>query len=74
MRDALADLDQRWIVSASRRFHRRDVKRITVVANDHTLRLDSHDPRKLWRMPRPALTALHELRSASRSSDLWERR
>jgi hypothetical protein len=34
------------------------VARVTVVANDHKLSLGSRDPWKLWRMPRPALTAL----------------
>ncbi len=58
MRDALADLDTRWIVSALEALRRRDVKRVTVVANDHILTLGSRDPWKLWRMPRAALTAL----------------
>jgi hypothetical protein len=58
IRDALADLDRRWIVSALAALRRRDIGRITVVANDHRLTLGSRDPWKLWRMPRPALTAL----------------
>jgi hypothetical protein len=58
IRDALADLDRRWIVSALDALRRRDVARVTVVANDHKLSLGSRDPWKLWRMPRPALTAL----------------
>lgn len=58
MRDALADLDRRWIVSALDALRRRDIARITVVANDHRLTLGARDPWKLWRMPRPALTAL----------------
>jgi hypothetical protein len=58
LRDALADLDKRWIVSALEALRRRDVGRVTVVANDHRLSLGTRDPWKLWRMPRPALTAL----------------
>jgi hypothetical protein len=58
MRDALADLDKRWIVSALDALRRREVQRVTVVANDHRLTLGSRDPWKLWRMPRAALTAL----------------
>jgi hypothetical protein len=58
LRDSLADLDRRWIVSALDALRRRDVRRVTVVANDHKLSLSSRDPWKLWRMPRPALTAL----------------
>ena len=58
LRDALADLDRRWIVSALEALRRRDIGRVTVVANDHRLSLGSRDPWKLWRMPRPALTAL----------------
>jgi hypothetical protein len=58
IRDALADLDRRWIKSALDALRRRDIGRITVVANDHRLTLGTRDPWKLWRMPRPALTAL----------------
>ena len=58
IRDALADLDRRWILSALDALRRRDIGRITVIANDHRLTLGSRDPWKLWRMPRPALTAL----------------
>ena len=58
IRDALADLDHRWIASALDALRRRDVARVTVIANDHRLSLGSRDPWKLWRMPRPALTAL----------------
>ena len=58
LREALADLDRRWIVSALDALRRRDIGRVTVVANDHRLTLGSRDPWKLWRMPRPALTAL----------------
>lgn len=58
IRDALADLDRRWIVSALDALRRRDIGRVTVVANDHRLTLGARDPWKLWRMPRPALTAL----------------
>jgi hypothetical protein len=58
IREALADLDRRWIVSALEALRRRDIGRVTVVANDHRLTLGSRDPWKLWRMPRPALTAL----------------
>jgi hypothetical protein len=58
IREALADLDRRWIVSALDALRRGDVARVTVVANDHCLTLGSRDPWKLWRMPRPALTAL----------------
>jgi hypothetical protein len=58
IRDALADLDRRWIVSALDALRRRDIGRVTVVANDHRLTLGSRDPWKLWRMPRAALTAL----------------
>ena len=58
IREALADLDRRWIVSALHALRRRDIGRVTVVANDHLLSLGSRDPWKLWRMPRPALTAL----------------
>ena len=58
IRDALVDLDRRWIASALEALRRRDVGRITVVANDHWLSVGSRDPWKLWRMPRPALTAL----------------
>jgi hypothetical protein len=56
--EALADLDRRWIVSALDALRRRDIGRVTVVANDHKLSLGLRDPWKLWRMPRPALTAL----------------
>ena len=58
LRDALADLDRRWIVGALEALRRRDIGRVTVVANDHRLSLGTRDPWKLWRMPRPALTAL----------------
>jgi hypothetical protein len=58
IREALADLDRRWIVSALDALRRRDIGRVTVVANDHRLTLGTRDPWKLWRMPRPALTAL----------------
>jgi hypothetical protein len=58
IRDALADADRRWISSALEALRRRDIGRVTVVANDHSLSLGSRDPWKLWRMPRPALTAL----------------
>jgi len=58
IREALADVDRRWIVSALDALRRRDIGRITVVANDHRLTLGLRDPWKLWRMPRPALTAL----------------
>jgi hypothetical protein len=58
MRDALADVDRRWIAGALDALRRRDVARVTVIANDHKLSLGSRDPWKLWRMPRPALTAL----------------
>ena len=58
IRDALADLDRRWIVGALDALRRRDIGRVTVVANDHRLSLGTRDPWKLWRMPRPALTAL----------------
>jgi hypothetical protein len=58
IREALADLDRRWIVSALDALRRRDIGRVTVLANDHRLTLGSRDPWKLWRMPRPALTAL----------------
>jgi hypothetical protein len=58
MRDALADVDRRWIVGALEALRRREIGRVTVVANDHRLSLGTRDPWKLWRMPRPALTAL----------------
>jgi hypothetical protein len=58
IREALAELDRRWIVSALDALRRRDIGRVTVVANDHRLTLGSRDPWKLWRMPRPALTGL----------------
>ena len=57
-RDALADADKRWIVRALAALRRGDVDRVTVVANDHKLSLGPRDRLKLWRMPRPALTAL----------------
>ncbi|HEU4623931.1 MAG TPA: hypothetical protein VFS52_04160 [Steroidobacteraceae bacterium] len=58
IRDALVDADQRWIVRALAALRRGDVGRVTVVANDHKLSLGPRDRLKLWRMPRPALTAL----------------
>ena len=58
MRDALADVDRRWVVGALEALRRREIGRVTVVANDHRLSLGTRDPWKLWRMPRPALTAL----------------
>jgi hypothetical protein len=58
LRDALSDLDRRWIVRALEAMHRGDVARVTVVANDHKLSLGPRDRLKLWRMPRPALAAL----------------
>jgi hypothetical protein len=58
LRDALANLDERWIVSALDALRRREIGRVTVIANDHKLSLGTRDPWKLWRMPRPALTAL----------------
>ncbi len=58
LRDALADVDSRWIVGALEALRRRDIGRITVVANDRRLSLGTRDSWKLWRMPRPALTAL----------------
>jgi hypothetical protein len=58
IRDALVDADGRWIVRALAALRRGDVARVTVVANDHKLSLGPRDRLKLWRMPRPALTAL----------------
>jgi hypothetical protein len=58
LRDALADIDRRWISSALDALSRRDIARVTVIANDHSLSLGARDSWKLWRMPRPALTAL----------------
>jgi hypothetical protein len=58
LRDALADIDRRWIVPALAGLNGGDIARITVVANDHKLSLAPRDRLKLWRMPRPALTAL----------------
>jgi len=58
IREALADADQRWIASALGALRRKDVARVTVIANDHKLSLSARDPWKLWRMPRAALTAL----------------
>jgi hypothetical protein len=58
IRDALADADQRWIARALAALRRGDVARVTVIANDHKLSLGPRDRLKLWRMPRPALTAL----------------
>lgn len=56
--DALREADQRWVVRALAALRRGDVARVTVVANDHKLSLGPRDRLKLWRMPRPALTAL----------------
>ena len=58
IRDALADADKRWIMRALAALRRGDVERVTVIANDHRLSLGPRDRLKLWRMPRPALTAL----------------
>lgn len=58
IRDAIADADQRWIVRALAALRRGDVLRVTVIANDHLLSLGPRDRLKLWRRPRPALTAL----------------
>lgn len=58
IRDALAEADERWIVRALAALRRGDVARVTVIANDHKLSLGPRDRLKLWRMPRPALTAL----------------
>ncbi|MBX5463797.1 MAG: hypothetical protein IRZ28_22255 [Steroidobacteraceae bacterium] len=58
IRDALMDADQRWIMRALAALRRGDVSRVTVIANDHKLSLSARDRLKLWRMPRPALTAL----------------
>ena len=58
LRDALADADRRWIVGGLDALRRRDIVRMTVLANDHRLSLSARDPWKLWRMPRAALTAL----------------
>ena len=58
IRDALVDADRRWIAAALDSLHRREVARVTVVANDHKLTLGPRDRMKLWRMPRPALSAL----------------
>jgi hypothetical protein len=58
LREALSDLDQRWIVRALEAMHRGDIARVTIVANDHRLSLGPRDRLKLWRMPRPALAAL----------------
>lgn len=58
IRDALVDADQRWIMRALAALRRGDVSRVTVIANDHKLSLSARDRLKLWRMPRPALTAL----------------
>lgn len=58
LRDALVDADTRWVVRALAALRRGDVTRVTVVANDHKLSLGPRDRLKLWRMPRPALTAL----------------
>src|SRR5262249_36518298 len=48
LREALSDLDQRWIVRALEAMHRRDIARVTVVANDHRLSLGPRDRLKLW--------------------------
>jgi len=58
LRDALCDLDQRWIVRALEAMHRGDIARVTVIANDHKLSLGPRDRLKLWRLPRPALAGL----------------
>src|SRR5262249_40468761 len=58
LRDALADLDRRWILGALDALRRGDVGRVTIVANDHRLTLAARDRLKIWRMPRPALMAL----------------
>ncbi len=58
LRDALVDADRRWVVRALAALRRGDVMRVSVVANDHRLSLGPRDRLKLWRMPRPALTAL----------------
>jgi hypothetical protein len=58
IREALADADKRWIMRALAALRRGDVERVTVIANDHRLSLGPRDRLKLWRMPRPALTAL----------------
>jgi hypothetical protein len=58
MRDALAEADKHWMMRALAALRRGDVERVTVIANDHRLSLGPRDRLKLWRMPRPALTAL----------------
>lgn len=58
LREALSDLDRRWIMSALDALSRGDITRVTVVANDHKLSLGPRDRLKLWRMPRAALAAL----------------
>ena len=58
IRDALAAADQKWIERALIALRRGDVSRVTIIANDHKLSLGPRDRLKLWRMPRPALTAL----------------
>jgi hypothetical protein len=57
IREALAELDRHWIAGALDALRRRDIARVTLIANDHRLTLGSRDHWKLWRVPRPALTA-----------------
>jgi hypothetical protein len=58
LRESLVEADERWIMRALVALRRGDVARVTVIANDHKLSLGPRDRLKLWRMPRPALTAL----------------
>jgi hypothetical protein len=57
LRDALAHVDERWIARAVAALQRGDVARVTVIANDRKLSLCARDRLKVWRRPRPALTA-----------------
>ncbi len=56
--DALAELDRRFVAPAVQALLRREVERVSLVANDRRLLLTARDGLRFWRRPRPGLEAL----------------
>jgi len=58
MFEALADLDQRYLIPALSELRRGTLDSVTLVANDTQLRIERRDPLKFWRRPKSGIAAL----------------
>jgi hypothetical protein len=58
MFEALADVDQRYIIPALSELRRGTLDSVTLVANDTQLRIERRDHLKFWRRPKSAIAAL----------------